>query len=193
MSGPAPDPRQHGTPRQDHRLQQLEFPLLPRAPERPPRRSRRRADPAEYKIVALRDCPLPEHLHMCDSPEKAAEYWRLHVATLPSFNPEVETMAVLHLTARRRVRGHHIVATGTMDTLLVHSREVFRTAIVASSAAVLLMHNHPSGDPSPSEADIRVTRELIRSGQLLKIEVLDHVIVGASQYCSLKEMGFFYS
>jgi len=106
------------------------------------------------------------------------DYWRLHVATLPAFNPEVETMAVLHLNTRRRVRGHHVVATGTIDTLLVHSREVFRPAIIGSSAAAILMHNHPSGESTPSEADIRVTRDLIRAGQLLKIEVLDHVVVG---------------
>jgi DNA repair protein RadC len=55
------------------------------------------------------------------------------------------------------------------------------------------MHNHPSGEPEPSEADIKVTRELIRAGQLLKIEVLDHVIVGTGRHCSLRELGYFYS
>ncbi len=170
---------------------QLELLRLPPAEVRPASRPRR-SGPIEYKVVALRDCPLPERLHLCDAPEKAAEYWRLHVATLIAFNPEVETMVVLHLNTRRRVKGHHVVATGTLDTLLVHGREVFRAAIIASSAAVILMHNHPSGDPTPSEADIRVTRDLIRAGQLLKIEVLDHVIVGAERHCSLKELGFFY-
>ncbi|MGE3308452.1 MAG: RadC family protein [Limisphaerales bacterium] len=168
----------------------MEFPEFPR-PEVPPKRSKK-TGPIEYKVVALRDCPLPERLHLCDTPEKAVEYWRIHVATLPSFNPEVETMAVLHLNTRRRVRGHHVVATGTLDTLLVHSREVFRPAIIGSSAAVVLMHNHPSGESTPSEADIRVTRDLIRAGQLLKIEVLDHVIVGAGQFTSLKAMGYFW-
>ncbi|MGE3310703.1 MAG: JAB domain-containing protein [Limisphaerales bacterium] len=173
-------------------MEQLELLRMPVASVSIPHR-RRRSEPAEYKVVALRDCPLPERMHLCDSPDKAADYWRLHVSTMPGFNPEVETMVVLHLNTRRRVRGHHIVATGTMDTLLVHGREVFRTAIIAASAAVVLMHNHPSGEATPSEADIRVTRDLIRPGQLLKIEVLDHVIVGAGRHCSLKEMGFFYS
>jgi len=59
----------------------------------------------------------------------------------------------------------------------VHPREVFRSAVIVAAAAVVLMHNHPSGEPQPSEADIKVTRDLIRAGQLLKIEVLDHVIV----------------
>lgn len=190
LIGPGSDPASRSRDDRPLRLEQMEFPEFPR-PEVRPKRSRK-AGPIEYKVVALRDCPLPERLHLCDMPEKAVEYWRLHVATLPSFNPEVETMAVLHLNVRRRVRGHHVVATGTIDTLLVHSREVFRPAIVASSAAVILMHNHPSGESTPSEADIRVTRDLIRAGQLLKIEVVDHVIVGAGQFSSLKAMGYFW-
>lgn len=79
-----------------------------------------------------------------------------------------------------------------MDTILVHPREVFRVAILAAASAIILMHNHPSGEATPSEADIRVTRDLIRAGQLLKIEVLDHVIVGAGRHVSLRELGYFY-
>jgi DNA repair protein RadC len=69
---------------------------------------------------------------------------------------------------------------------------VFRAAVIAGAAAVVLMHNHPSGEAQPSEADIKVTRDLIRAGQLLKIEVLDHVIVGNPNNCSLRQLGFFY-
>lgn len=187
--GPDPKPgqRHRGSPR----LVQLE---LLQFPERLPEvRPKARPDPVEYKVVSLRECPLPEGLQECDSPQKAVEYWHRHIATLPSFNPEVETCVALHLNTRRRVRGHHLVATGTLDTLLVHSREVYRAAIVAASQAVVLMHNHPSGDPSPSEADIRVTRDLIRAGQILKIELLDHVIVGRARYSSLRELGYFYA
>ena len=155
MISPGSDPASRSRDDGQLRLEQMEFPAFPR-PEVRPKRSRK-TGPIEYKVVALRDCPLPEHLHLCDTPEKAVEYWRLHVATLPSFDPEVETMAVLHLNTRRRVRGHHVLATGTIDTLLVHSREVFRPAIIGSSAAVVLMHNHPFGESTPSEADIRVT------------------------------------
>jgi DNA repair protein RadC len=147
----------------------------------------------EYKVVSLRECPLPESLHLCDTPDKAAEYWRLNVATNPHFNPECECFAVLLLNTRRRVKGHTFVSIGTMDTLLIHAREVFRVAIVSSAAAVVLMHNHPSGDPSPSESDIKVTQDLIRAGQLLKIDVLDHVIMGTAHRTSLKELGFLYS
>jgi DNA repair protein RadC len=75
----------------------------------------------------------------------------------------------------------------------VHAREVFRAAIIAAAAAVVIVHNHPSGDPSPSEADIKVTRDLIRAGQLLKIELLDHVIIGNPNHSSLRSLGYFYS
>jgi antirestriction protein ArdC len=150
-------------------------------------------NPKEYKVVALRECPTPDQMQMCDTPETAAEYWRTHIATAPQFNPECEYFYVLLLNTRRRVKGHHLVSTGIMDTLLVHSREVFRTAIIASASAIVLMHNHPSGEPQPSEADIKVTRDLIRAGQLLKVEVLDHVVMGNPNHCSLKGLGHFYS
>jgi proteasome lid subunit RPN8/RPN11 len=132
----------------------------------------------EFKVVALRECPLSKELHFCDTPDKAAEYWRLNIATNPYFNSECECAAVLILNTRHHVKGHQLISIGTMNTMLVHAREVFRGAIVASAAAVILMHNHPSGDVTPSYADIKVTHDLIRAGQLLKIEVLDHVIVG---------------
>ena len=147
----------------------------------------------EYKVIALRECPLPESMHLCDTPDRAADYWRQHVVQHPAFNPEVECFVALLLNTRRRVKGHALISTGTLDTLLVHPREVFRPAIIAAAAAVIIMHNHPSGEATPSEADIKVTRDLIRGGQLLKIEVLDHVIMGAVRHCSLRELGYFYS
>src|SRR5580765_3686585 len=114
------------------------------------------AQPYEYKVVALRECPTPETMHFCDSPERAADYWRLHLPTNPYFSPDCECFVVLLVNTRRRVKGHQIISLGTQDTILVHPLNVFRLAIVTSAAAVILMHNHPSGDPSPSDADIKV-------------------------------------
>jgi DNA repair protein RadC len=149
-------------------------------------------NPKEFKVVALRECPLLESMLICETPDQAAEYWRLHVATNPYFNPECECLVVLLLNTRRRVKGHQLVTIGTIDTILVHPREVFRVAVISSAAAVILMHNHPSNDPTPSEADIKVTRDLIRAGQLLKIDVLDHVIMGNPNRSSLRELGYFF-
>jgi len=112
---------------------------------------------------------------------------------------KVETLQVLLLNTRRRLIRAAEITDGTLDTILVHPREVFKAAIAANAAAVVLAHNHPSGDPMPSEADIKVTRDLIRAGQLLKIDVLDHVIIGHAtperpkDYASLRELGYFYS
>jgi DNA repair protein RadC len=149
--------------------------------------------PAEWRVICLRECPIPDEMKLCETPEQAADYWRAQIVQAPYFNPEIECFFVLHLNTRRRIKGHHLVALGTMDTILVHPREVFRAAFVAAAGAIILMHNHPSGDPSPSESDIKVTRDLIRSGQLLKLEVLDHVIIGNPKDCSLRQLGYFYS
>lgn len=150
-------------------------------------------NPKEFKVVALRECALPDTMKLCDTPQNAADYWRLNIATNPYFNAECECFAVLILNTRRRCKGHQLITTGTMDTLLVHPREVFRGAVIAAAAAILLMHNHPSGDPTPSEADVKVTRDLVRAGQILKIDVIDHVIMGNPKHASLRELGYFYS
>jgi DNA repair protein RadC len=142
---------------------------------------------------------MPAELQLCDTPEKAASYWKLNIKTHPYFTPDREYLVVLILNTRRKVKGHTLVSIGTLDTILATPREVFRGAIVACAAAVIIMHNHPSGDPSPSDADIKVTRDMIRAGQLLKIEVLDHVIMGEAtesqsrDFVSLRELGYFYS
>ena len=97
--------------------------------------------PKEFKVMALRDCPVPSDMLVCETPRQVADYWRLHIATTPQFNPECECMAVLMLNTRRRVKGHQLLTIGTMDTILVHPREVFRCAIIAAAASVILIHN----------------------------------------------------
>jgi len=145
----------------------------------------------EYKVVSLREVPMPESMKFCDTPQTAADYWRLTIAPHAYFNPECECFVVLLLNTRRKVKGFQIISIGTLDTILVHPREVFRGSIIAAASSVVLMHNHPSGEPQPSEADIKITRDLIRAGQLLKIEVIDHVIVGHPTHCSLRDLGYF--
>jgi DNA repair protein RadC len=89
---------------------------------------------------------VPESLLVCETPDHAAEYWRLHIATHPYFDPERECFVVLLLNTRKRVKGHQLVTIGLMDTLLVHPREVFRTAIVGCASAIVLSRG---GKPSP--------------------------------------------
>src|ERR1043165_1454022 len=132
----------------------------------------------DYKVVCLRETRVEDSSGMCDTPEAVAEYWNKVVASHPYFNAECECFVVLLLNTKRKVKGNQLISIGTLDTILFHPREVFRAAIVSASYAIILMHNHPSGDSTPSDADIRVTRELLKERQLLKIEVLDHVIIG---------------
>lgn len=151
----------------------------------------------EFKVVALRDCPFPERT--IDTPERAADYWREHIPTHPLFNPEVECLVVITLNTRSVVKGHFFVSMGTQDTIFCHAREVFRGAVITAAHSVLVAHNHPSGDPTPSQADIKVTRDLIAAGETLKIPVTDHFIMGRKNparpkdYVSLRELGYFYS
>ena len=148
--------------------------------------------PKEWRIVALRECPMPADMLLCDQPAIAAAYWKQHIATQPFVELSRENFFVLLLNVRRRILGHHLVAIGTLDTVCCHPREVFRAAILGNAHSVVLMHNHPSGDCSPSEADIRVTRDLVRAGQMLKIEVADHVILSEHSHTSMRELGHVF-
>ena len=135
---------------------------------------------------------LRQDAPVLDTPEAVANLMREDTRLR-----NVETFQILLLNTRRRLIDVAKIADGTLDTILVHPREVFKPAIAANAAASILLHNHPSGEATPSEADIKVTRDLIRAGQLLKIEVLDHIILGRAtqerpkDYMSLRELGYF--
>jgi DNA repair protein RadC len=149
---------------------------------------------AAFALARKMAADLQRESPVLDNPEAIVQLLREQ-----NLVKNVETLQVLLLNTRRRLIRVEPVSNGTIDTLLVHPREVFKAAIAANAAAVVLAHNHPSGDPTPSEADIKVTRDLIRAGQLLKIDVLDHVIIGRAtperqkDYVSLRELGYFYA
>jgi len=149
---------------------------------------------AAFTLASKMAEELQRESPVLDNPEAVARLLREENRLM-----NVETFQILMLNTRRRLIRFEQVSQGTLDTILVHPREVFNSAIAARAAAVVLVHNHPSGDPTPSEADIKVTRDLIRAGQLLKIEVLDHVVLGratlerAKDFSSLRELGYFYT
>lgn len=145
--------------------------------------------PCEFKVMRVRECVAPADL--LDTPERAFEYWKANIPQADWYDPAKEAFVVLVLNVRRRIIGHNLVALGCLDSVPVRALEVFRPVIVAAGHAAILAHNHPSLDPTPSDADIRVTRDLIRAGQLLKIEILDHIIVG-STFTSLRSLGHFH-
>ena len=149
---------------------------------------------AAFAIARKMASELYKESPVLDTPERIADLLRED-----NRRYNVEYFQVVLLNTRRKLTDVVKISQGTLDTLLVHPREVFKPAISANAAAIVLVHNHPSGDPTPSEADIKVTRDLIRAGQLLKIEVLDHVIIGrptqerSKDYMSLRELGYFYT
>lgn len=100
-----------------------------------------------------------------------------------------EHFRALYLDARRRLLLSETVSIGTLTSSLVHPREVFHPAVGCCAAAVVVAHNHPSGDPEPSPEDLALTRRLRQAGEILGIEVLDHLVVGRSRYVSLKQRG----
>lgn len=109
---------------------------------------------------------------------------------LPQFgNYPVERFGVMLLDTRHRLLRARILSVGSLDASVVHPREVFREAIAAGAAAIVLFHNHPSGDPTPSRDDLSLTRRLVTGGDLVGIDVIDHVVLADSRYASMKEMG----
>lgn len=155
----------------------------------PHRRLRRR------KLGALRlvredafDAPseYPSGRYRCTNPEAIVRFMQPYVE-----REEVEVFWLLALNARATIIWNRplTVTRGILDSALVHPREVFRLAIHANAAGVIAVHNHPSGDPTPSAEDRAVTRQLVAAGQLLDIPVYDHVIIAAERFVSFATAG----
>jgi DNA repair protein RadC len=97
---------------------------------------------------------------------------------------------VIALNTKNRLIRMYEVSVGSLNATIVHPRELFKDAVRLSAASVVVVHNHPSGDPTPSAADIQLTRRLVKAGDVLGIDVLDHVVIGtAGEFSSLREMG----
>ena len=101
----------------------------------------------------------------------------------------VEHFGIVLLDTKHRVLKTSVLSVGTLDASLVHPREVFREAAVGGAAAIVLFHNHPSGDPIPSQDDLALIDRLVRAGEPMGVDVIDHVILADARYCSFKETG----
>lgn len=100
-----------------------------------------------------------------------------------------ETLRALYLDTKCRLIRIETISTGTLDSSLVHPREVFKRALAVSAASVIVVHNHPSGDPTPSPDDIRVTQQLRQAGNILGIDLVDHIVIGDARWVSLSRDG----
>lgn len=119
------------------------------------------------------------------SPESVANLMREELRYL-----QKEHFVCLFLNTKNHVIGQETLSMGSLNASIVHPREVFRAAIKRSSASIICVHNHPSGDPTPSPEDIQLTHRLVEAGSIIGIEVLDHIIIGDFKFVSLKEQGF---
>ena len=104
-------------------------------------------------------------------------------------NSDREQFVVLHLNTKNKINAIETVSIGSLNLSVVTPREIFKGAILHNSASIILVHNHPSGDPTPSPDDIITTKKIMEAGDILGIRVLDHVIVGDNRYISLKDAG----
>lgn len=108
---------------------------------------------------------------------------------LDLYSESVEKFGILTLNTKNQVAGVHILSVGTLNASMVHPREVFKAAVLNNAASIVCFHNHPSGDPTPSPEDIEITKRLVDAGEIMGIQVLDHIVVGDNRFYSLKEKG----
>jgi len=128
-----------------------------------------------------------EESPLCTTPEQAADLLK------DTRDLAQEVFSVITIDVKNRHIKTHAVTVGTLNTCIAHPRDVFRAAIADNAAALILGHNHPSGDPTPSAEDIKVTKQMIGAGEVMGIKVLDHIIIGRkgtqTDFISLRECG----
>jgi DNA repair protein RadC len=146
----------------------------------------------ETTIMTLNEAALTADQRMT-SPREIADY----CADLQTASQE--QMVILTFNIKHRLIDRHLVSLGTLNSSLVHPREVFRPAILDCAASIVMVHNHPSGDPSPSANDVTITRKIKEAGKVLEIEVSDSVIIGRKHpdfphegFASMRDMGLMY-
>lgn len=140
---------------------------------------------ARIKLAVVRETTETELLSVSSSAD---------VAALPFIKDELlqsdrEKFLCLHLNTKNAVISYEVVSIGTLNSTSVHPREVYKAAILSNSAAIIVVHNHPSQNPTPSAEDISLSKRLAKAGNLLGIELLDHVIVCETSFVSLREKG----
>lgn len=140
----------------------------------------------EIKATVVREVPLGKEPIQFRRAEDVASFFRAVIPSSSWFDPDKEAVIVLALNVRNRLIGFNLVSLGSVSCSLVNPREVFRPAIALAASSIVLMHNHPSGDPCPSPADSKATRVLKAAGRIVEIELADHVIVGRREVDPLK-------
>lgn len=137
-----------------------------------------------YRVALVRESSQSSNVKSITSPRNVFE-----IASVYLDGVDREHFLVIMLDTKNKIIGINTVSIGVLSSCLVHPREVFKPAILANAAAIVLVHNHPSDDPEPSKEDVTLTKRLKEAGEIIGIEVLDHVVIGDSSFVSLKERG----
>jgi DNA repair protein RadC len=159
--------------------EQMPLPRMPRA------KRGKSAGVPQVRVVVVREEP-EEPRPILQTPEDVRKLALIEEAIVPS---DREQFVCLHLSTKNHLVSWEITSVGSLNATIVHPREVFKGAILANAASVILCHNHPSGDPEPSGADLQLTRRLVKAGDVIGIDVLDHVVVTETGFVSLREQG----
>jgi DNA repair protein RadC len=139
---------------------------------------------AVFEIAArIKTAPFDEK-KIIRSPQDLADFYILRFRAL-----EVEEFHVLLLNTSNQVKKDILISTGTLNASIVHPRDVFRQAVIENAASVILLHNHPSGNPTPSKEDISLTKQIVEAGKMMNISVFDHLIVAGDDYYSFAKNG----
>lgn len=117
-----------------------------------------------------------------------AEVYQAALQLLALHEEPEEHFCIFCLNTKNRIVGVHTISIGSLNASIVHPREVFKAAMLNNASAIICLHNHPSGDPEPSREDIETTKRLVKAGDILGIDVLDHIIIGDGRYTSLREL-----
>lgn len=136
------------------------------------------------RLQVVREREVPFMADRICGPQKAARLARDFLG-----RPDREHLLEICLNAQNMPVAIHVVSVGELSQAPVHPREVFKAAILANSAGIILAHNHPSGDPLPSNSDIQATKRLVECGELLGVQVLDHIVLGEPDFTSMKDAG----
>jgi DNA repair protein RadC len=165
--------------------------------ERQAKRSRRQqwfALCRETKVVVVREEPVEFGSRgTLDTPERVFQLWDSVIARSTWFQEDKEHMVSLCLDARYRLKSFSLVSMGLLNESIVHAREIFRPAIAIAAHSLIMVHNHPSGDPNPRWADLSLTRRIYLAGELMQIPLLDHIIVGDGDFFSFKSCDRLWS
>lgn len=134
------------------------------------------------RLAAFKDTSTP----MINNVQDIAKIFMVEMSSLKK-----EHFKGIFLDSRKRIIKDETIFIGSLNASIIHPREIFQVALEEGSAAVILLHNHPSGNPEPSDDDIKITKQLVKAGEILGIEVLDHIIIGNKKYFSFREKGYF--